>query len=562
MRYKEIYILPLLVLAALFGFSACSSEDDITDGQTELTGGDVIVKAGIGKGSIFTRSNPIGTIEEQKQFNAGDVILIYDEAKKRSVYKLDAQGAWNFYDPKVSWDHSQTYFTANPMKWDANEKTFYAAYPVEDKRWDGAERKNWYQGDNEYNSVYISDQSTLKDLVRADVMYAKTVVSEKPKDNTISLNFERQTARVIVKLKYNGQFDGLNPTVDNLQIYCDYALTSYGSTWWNAVTPYYNSANNEYVALLFPMTADASKKFMELTLNHDADADGKTSTDLTLTGTPALEKGKSYTFNVLVGKEKLSIESVTVSDWQNEKVIDGGSLEVNPLASATTEDVGKVVTAEGNLFATTAAARAAGETPIAMVAYVGSETGSAYNHGLAIAIGNAASADTTQYGEETSLDNVQTALSAFAAKNKTPNQTGSWQIPSVDNLERIFYSVVLDGLKDADEEYIDQVKEEWETIFANGVQKSQDDFSVSCGSFVNKMTDCGGKAFLQVEFQSATGQDESVAWGGILTSDYSDSGKPYLYVTSVEAFKTFQRVVRGENDHETQSFVIRPIFAF
>lgn len=563
MRYKKLYILPLLVLAALFGFTACSSEDDITDGgQTELNGDDIIVNAGIGANSVFTRSNPIGTVEEQKQFNEGDIILICDEAGKYSVYKLDAQGAWNFYNPTVT-GSSETYYSCNPMKWDADQKTFCAAYPVGDSRWDGTERLNWYREENGYYSMQIFDQSTLANLALADVMYAKTAISEKPKDNTISFNFERQTARVIVKLKYNNQFDGLNPTVGNLQIYGKYSLSDEGSSsLWEPITPYYNSANDEYVVLLFPMTADASKQFMGLTINHDADANGKTSTDLTLTGTPTLEKGKSYTFNVLVGKEKLAIESVTVSDWQNEKVIDGGSLEVNPLASATTEDVGKVVTTEGNMFATAAEAIAAGQTPIAMIAYVGSNTGSAYNHGIAIAIDNAASADTTQYGEEKSLDNVQATLSAFAAKNKTPNMTGSWKIPSVKELERIFYQMALDDLEGADEDYINQVKEEWETIFDNGVPTSEDNFSVNCGSFVNKMTNCGGKAFRQEEFQSASGQNEAVAWGGILTSDYCDNGKPYLYVTTVEAFKTFQRVIRGEDDNETQSFVIRPIFAF
>ena len=37
------------------------------------------------------------------------------------------------------------------------------------------------------------------------------------------------------------------------------------------------------------------------------------------------ENGKSYTFNLKVGKEKIEIESVTVSDWSNSVTIPGGS---------------------------------------------------------------------------------------------------------------------------------------------------------------------------------------------------------------------------------------------
>jgi len=37
------------------------------------------------------------------------------------------------------------------------------------------------------------------------------------------------------------------------------------------------------------------------------------------------ENGKSYTYNLRVGKEKIEIESVTVSDWSNSETIPGGS---------------------------------------------------------------------------------------------------------------------------------------------------------------------------------------------------------------------------------------------
>lgn len=563
MKHKLLYIFP--VLAALFGFAACSSED-ITDGgqPAGLTGDEVIVKAGIGANSVFTRSNPIGTTEEQKHFNANDIILIYDEAGKYGIYKLDAQGTWNFYNPKVSWDQSLTYFGPNckPMVWDDNQKkTFYAAYPQGDSRWDGTQRRVWYQGVNSYSSM-VRDQSTLDGLAQADVMYAEATFPEKPKDNTITFNFVRQTARVIVKLKYNNQFSGLNPQVDNLRFSGSFSLPSGEDSWEdNYFKPYYDSANDEYVVLLFPMQADATKKFMDLTVKYDGNTDGD---PLTLTGTPTLEKGKSYTFNVLVGKEKMSIESVTVNNWEKEDVLPGGSLEANPLASVTTEDVGKVVTANGKMYDNKEAAQAAGENPIAMITYAGATGDSKYNHGFAIALNNASSSQTTQYGEETSLDNVDATLAAFAAANPAPSMSGSWKIPGVKDLERIFYQTVMNDLIDghADQEHIDQEKENWEEKLANPVPTSEETFDADCGTFFQDIYEkVTGKKLVHYAM-TGEGNENAVAWGGILTSTKCDNGMPYLYVTTVESFKTFKRIAGGEDDPETQSFLILPIFAF
>ena len=58
------------------------------------------------------------------------------------------------------------------------------------------------------------------------------------------------------------------------------------------------------------------------------------------------------------------------------------------LAEATTEDIGKIIGADGKIYATKEAAEAAGITAVAMIAYVGNdaETSSTYNHGLALAL--------------------------------------------------------------------------------------------------------------------------------------------------------------------------------
>ena len=60
-------------------------------------------------------------------------------------------------------------------------------------------------------------------------------------------------------------------------------------------------------------------------------------------------------------------------------------------AEATAEDLGKVIGADGNIYADAAAATAAGTTARALITYVGSDNGEAapYNHGLALALSDA-----------------------------------------------------------------------------------------------------------------------------------------------------------------------------
>ena len=79
------------------------------------------------------------------------------------------------------------------------------------------------------------------------------------------------------------------------------------------------------------------------------------------------------------------------SGW-TAKYTDGSTWAFpRPLAKATAEDKGKLVGADGKIYATKTAATNAGTTAVAVIAYVGSETdNTTYNHGLAIALSNEA----------------------------------------------------------------------------------------------------------------------------------------------------------------------------
>ena len=112
-------------------------------------------------------------------------------------------------------------------------------------------------------------------------------------------------------------------------------------------------------------------------------------------------------------------------------------------AEATAEDIGKVIGADGNIYADAATATAAGATAVAMIAYVGSETGvDGYTHGLALAL--------TDEASTMNWTNATGASGAAAHTPAAPTTTSSWMLPSKDQWNKMItaaggYTALRDG---------------------------------------------------------------------------------------------------------------------
>ena len=124
-------------------------------------------------------------------------------------------------------------------------------------------------------------------------------------------------------------------------------------------------------------------------------------------------------------------QTVTVTYTGTKKVIGvkaekkAAASAARPLAEAVAADLGKIAGADGNIYDTKAAAEAAGTTAVAMIAYVGSETGHAtYTHGLAIAL-----------ADEGSM-NCSTAESSCEGKSAVTN--AAWLMPSQNQWKAMF----------------------------------------------------------------------------------------------------------------------------
>lgn len=289
--------------AVIAMLAACSTDDEQ---GINTAANEVKIAATVGGNSIFTRSNPLGTPEEQYSFNEGDAISVTTEGKT-VIYTKNKDGQWaNANDYLV---------------WTGNAQTFEACYP----------EKADESSTNSFSVGYVSaDQSTVEKIALSDYMTCTKNIEKVaiPSDRRLALNFERQTARVIVKASgFGDEFKDLSPTLSAVEVYSKLKVPAEDGDSYVAIQTYKKeeSGSNVFYALVSPGTGNDAEKFLKLTVTYN-DSEGKpTQTKvLDVTGIPALEKAKSYTYDVKIGKDKVTIGNVSVADWGKGDAITGG----------------------------------------------------------------------------------------------------------------------------------------------------------------------------------------------------------------------------------------------
>lgn len=290
--------------AVIAMLAACSTDDEQ---GTNTAANEVKITANVGGNSIFTRSNPLGTEEEQQNFNENDVISVTTEGKT-VIYKKTGE----VWAPANAGDY---------LVWTGNAQAFEACYP----------EKADESTTNSFSVGYVSaDQSTVDKIEKSDYMISRETIEKAyiPSDRQLTLNFERQTARVIVKVSgFGDEFKDLNPTLSAVEVYSKLKVPAGDGDSYAAIKTYKKeeSGNNVFYALVSPGDANSTEKFLKLTVTYN-DGDGKpTQTKvLDVTGIPALDKAMSYTYDVKIGKDKATIGSVSVADWGKGDAIKGG----------------------------------------------------------------------------------------------------------------------------------------------------------------------------------------------------------------------------------------------
>ena len=291
--------------AVIAMLAACSTDDEL---GANTAANEVKIAATVGGNSIFTRSNPMGSATEQENFNENDAISVTTEGKT-VIYKKTGE----VWAPANAGDY---------LVWTGNAQAFEACYP----------EKADESTTNSFSVGYVSaDQSTVDKIEKSDYMISRETIEKAyiPSDRQLTLNFERQTARVIVKVSgFGDEFKDLNPTLSAVEVYSKLKVPAGESDSYAAIKTYKKeeSGNNVFYALVSPGDANSTEKFLKLTVTYnDGEVVNPTQTkELYVTGIPALEKAKSYTYDVKIGKDKVAIGSVSVTDWSPGDDITGG----------------------------------------------------------------------------------------------------------------------------------------------------------------------------------------------------------------------------------------------
>ena len=290
MKYQKIMRRMMGCAAAILALTACSESEDLLSAFHSDPNA-VRITAQVGKASAdgFTRSNPLGTAKEQAKFNENDVISV----------KADGQDAVTYQLVGSEWQPQGGKF----LKWESNEMNFTAYYPA--------------TFDGNLNNVTLPKEYDEATLAANDFMSYSGKQSN-TNGNQLSLTMERKMARVVVEIDgFKDQYTGATLNSINSLSICGVKA--------------YKHSDNKFYALIKPCAAQNSETFISLDVAEGA---SKTTTE-TLAGIPALTAGNSYTYQLTVGKDKVSVSGITVKDWTGGTITDNGKTEECPTPYVT-----------------------------------------------------------------------------------------------------------------------------------------------------------------------------------------------------------------------------------
>ena len=265
MRMKKniLYILALLSI-----FASCA--------KTELPhfGGEndpnaVVISPSVAV--LSSKSNPLGDSDAQTRFNEGDIITIKDLSdSKVYTYTLTGDGSWKSTDGKC-------------LLWYSESLNIEASYGCEEN---------------------VEDQSDATKIAEADYMtYSGTVRRGNNNELTFALNRKKALVTVVID-SYGDQY---NPEVDKIS-----------DLQFHTITPYIRDANGNYTEFRNNGTVGYSYSAivpdgLNLGIFYKVhDQDRKVIDPLNQTH---FDAGNSYTINLRVGKDKIEVGDISVSDW-------------------------------------------------------------------------------------------------------------------------------------------------------------------------------------------------------------------------------------------------------
>ena len=304
--------IPAAALALVL--AGCQSEDDFISSDYANDPMAVHIRAGIE--ALQTRVNTAGTgnaWDENDQISVTNTSPEAITGKDKAVYKYNGS----------TWVPEGTDY----IVWsDDVENTFEAYYPVVEGKTD-----SYTQFELPTNQS-SNTPGAANYIGRADYM---TAAAEQSKSDALNLTFKHHLTKVTVKISgYGNQYATQKPvfqaptfTVPTTKTpVSGKTLTVAGNG--TTVTGLFSEdasgkGEHSFTAVLLPGKYAADDTFVQLNMEGGTSLIVKANEQLT----NGLVSGKAYTFNVTVGKNGATINSVTVGDWGTDGWTESGTAD-------------------------------------------------------------------------------------------------------------------------------------------------------------------------------------------------------------------------------------------
>ena len=286
------------VLALLtLGFTACQQEDDFTPQEQEI-------RVAFTTDAIQTRVN---TLEGGNVWENGDQIKIERTVRAVSDYYT--------YTASVDENGTPTWTLDKKLYWNGEEEHILAAfYPA--------------VGQDDYRSFELpEDQSTLEKLKSADCMNAVWV----GKPTTDPINFQMKHRLSMITIDYDFASEFTNATIDYAQVIPSDPFVMFDAkdggkmdepygVFGTTIDAYHDAVNKTIQAIVIPCTYPEGQLFMKISVNGE-------ELQVKMPEAKTFDEGTHYTFDLKVGKDKVSVEQVSMGDfdspfgdgWNNEE---------------------------------------------------------------------------------------------------------------------------------------------------------------------------------------------------------------------------------------------------
>ena len=264
---------------------------------------------------VAAQTIPIGTVDTNPSFGTGGE---WEDGDKIRLLRKTDQFVDYYLTAEVAEDGTVTWTPDKKVVWDGKgEHTLFMSYPNMELTCD--------------NFHIPTDQSDLQKLKEADCMNA--IWTGIPTNEDIDFTLKHRLSMVTVTYTLASEFEPdtvITPEVySNTQyMFFDVNTLERRDVAWQEgydiwVTPYQHEGKNgakQFTAIVSPDAYSAGDDFIRITVG-DQVLTAKMQEDITFA------EGTHYTFNLKVGKDKVTVEQVSMNDidspfgegWNNEE---------------------------------------------------------------------------------------------------------------------------------------------------------------------------------------------------------------------------------------------------